>query len=262
LNTNLRNQSKEIPPGPLGIGLERAVVAMMVLLVVAAPNSIAATQTAWMLGMLFWVLRLLVWPRPKLHRTSIDYPMFAFFLLTGLSSVLSYNPPVSIGKMRAASLFLIVYLVCENVASPKILRLLTVLLIAATMVNVAYVFARFAVGRGVKVHGVSNSSPLRDARLQNRTHDQPIPIEDGDTIEKVDDQTVRSVDDLVNALDQASQKGPAKFQIYRVEWISTLNLPRGHLLAGATAEERLGIQRWSYGRDRRATGFYDHCNLR
>jgi hypothetical protein len=238
--------------------LERAVVAMIFLLVVAAPNSIAATQTAWMLGMLFWVLRLFVWPRPKLYRSPIDYPMFAFFVLTGLSSVLSYEPSVSIGKLRAASLFLIVYLVCQNIATPKVLRLLAVLLIAATMVNVAYVFARVAVGRGVKVYGVSNSSPLRDARLQNRTHDQPIPIEDGDTIEKVDDQPVRSVDDLVNALEQTSPKGPARLQIYRVEWISTLNVPRGHLLTGATAEERLGIQRWSAGRDRRATGFYDH----
>ena len=238
--------------------MERAVVAMIFLLVIAAPNSIAATQTAWMLGMLFWVLRLFVWPRPKLQRTPIDYPMFGFFLLTGLSSVLSYEPSVSMGKMRAASLFLIVYLVCENLASPKVLRLLTVLLIAATMVNVVYVFARVAVGRGVKVYGVSNSSPLRDARLQNRTHDQPIPIEDGDTIEKVDDLPIRSADDLLNALEQTSQKEPARLQIYRVEWISTLNVPRGHLLTGATAEERLGIQRWSAGRDRRATGFYDH----
>jgi hypothetical protein len=231
---------------------------MVFLLVVAAPNSIAATQTAWMLGMLFWVLRLFVWPRPKLYRTPIDYPMFAFFLLTGLSSVLSYEPTVSIGKMRAASLFLIVYLVAENVPSPKILRLLAILLIAATMVNVAYVFARVAFGRGVKVYGVSNSSPLRDARLQNRTHDQPIPIEDGDTIEKIDGQPIRSVDDLVDALEQTSRKGPAQLQIYRLEWISTLNVPRGHLLAGIIAEERLGIQRWSHGRDRRATGFYDH----
>jgi O-Antigen ligase/PDZ domain len=231
---------------------------MMFLLVVAAPNSIAATQTAWMLGMLFWVLRFLIWPRPKLYRTPIDYPMFGFFLLTGLSSVLSYEPTVSIGKMRAASLFLIVYLVAENIPSTRILRLLAILLIAATMVNVAYVFARFAVGRGVKVYGVRSDSPLRDARLQNRTHDQPIPIEDGDTIEQVDGQPIRDVDQLVNALDYSSQKEPAKLQIYRVEWISTLNVRRGYLLPGATAEERLGIQRWSYGRDRRATGFYDH----
>src|SRR6478736_3459669 len=113
---------------------------MIFLFVVAAPNSIAATQTAWLLGILFCVLRFIVWPRPKLYRTPIDYPIFAFFLLTGLSSILSYEPAVSFGKMRAASLFLIVYFIAENIVSPKILRLLAIALIAATTVNVFFVF--------------------------------------------------------------------------------------------------------------------------
>ncbi|HVS20319.1 MAG TPA: O-antigen ligase family protein, partial [Pyrinomonadaceae bacterium] len=46
--------------------------------------------------------------------------------------------------------------------------------------------------------------------------------------------------------------------IYRVEWIAVLEVPRGRLLPGATPEERLGIQRWTHGRDWRTTGFYDH----
>ena len=117
----------------------------MVLFVIAAPNSIAATQTAWLMGMLFWVVRLFVWPRPKLDRTPIDYPMFLFFVLTGLSSFLSYEPSVSIGKLRAASLFLIVYLFAENVRSPKLLRALPILLVVACMVNVVFVFGQFAV---------------------------------------------------------------------------------------------------------------------
>jgi hypothetical protein len=252
------NGKREITPGPLGIWLERSILAFLFLFVIAAPNSIAATQTAWMLGMLFWLLRFLVFPRPKLYRTPLDYPMFAFYLLTGLSSILSYEPSVSFGKMRAASLFLIVYFVAENIASPKVARLLTIVMIAATMVNVLFVFGQFALGRGVKVYGVSEQSPLRDTRMVSRTHNQSIPVVDGDTIEKVDGRWIRSVDDLINAFDQSSAKEPAQLQIYRVEWIATLKAPRGHLLPGATAEERLGIQRWSYGRDRRATGFYDH----
>ena len=184
--------------------------------------------------------------------------MFTFFLLTGLSAILSYEPTVSIGKMRAASLFLIVYFIAENIPSSKVVRVIMFLLIASTMVNVIYVFGQLAVGRGVTVYGVSNQSPLYGARMVSRTHNQPIPIENGDTIEKVDGQRIRTADDLVDALDQSAQKGAAKLQIYRVEWITTLDVSRGNLLPGATAEERLGIQRWSYGRDRRATGFYDH----
>src|SRR5229473_7541309 len=122
MNATAKSRSREIKPGPLGVWLERALVGTLFLFVIAAPNSIAATQAAWMLGLLFWVLRFFVWPRPKLERTPIDYPMFAFFLLTGLSSFLSYEPSVSIGKLRAASLFTIVYLFAENVRAPKILR--------------------------------------------------------------------------------------------------------------------------------------------
>ncbi len=257
-NLTTRISAKEITPGPLGIWLERAIVGALVLFIIAAPNSIAAAQTAWLLGMLFWVLRFFVWPRPKLERTPIDYPMFGFFLLTGLSSFLSYEPSVSIGKLRAASLFTIVYLFAENVRSPKILRALTILLVAATMVNVLFVFGQFAIGRGVKVYRVAPNSPLGEARLVSRTHNQSVPIINGDTLEFVDGQKVRNLDQLVSALDQASAKTPAKIRVYRVEWIAELEVPRGHLLPGATAEERLGIQRWSSGRDRRATGFYDH----
>ncbi len=244
--------------GPLGIWLERAILGVLLLFVIAVPNSIAATQTAWLMGMLFWVLRLLVWPRPQLDRTPIDYPIFLFFVLTGLSALLSYEPSVSIGKLRAASLFLIVYLFAENVRSLKLLRVLPILLVAACMANVIFVFGQFAVGRGVKVLGVSTASPLSQAQLISHGQKQNTPIVTGDTIEQVDGRPIRSVDELVTALDQSTNKEPAKLQIYRVEWIVTLDVPRGKLLAGTTSEERLGIERWSYGRDRRATGFYNN----
>lgn len=230
----------------------------MFLFAVAAPNSIAGAQTAWLLGMLFWVGRLLVWPRPKFERTPIDYPMFAFFVLTGISSFLSYEPSVSIGKLRAASLFLIIYLFAENIGSTKILRGLAIALIAACMVNVIFVFGQFAIGRGVKVHGVAAASPLSEARLVGRQQNQNFPIVTGDTIEKIDGNSVRSLDELVVELDQTSNKNPAKLQVYRYEWFAELEVPRGRLLPGGTAEERLGIERWSYGRERRATGFFNN----
>ena len=101
MSVRTKPSPREITPGPLGLWLERALLGTLFLLVVAAPNSIAATQAAWFLGLVFWVLRFLVWPRPQLFRTPLDYPMFGFFLFTGLSSFLSYEPIVSIGKLRA-----------------------------------------------------------------------------------------------------------------------------------------------------------------
>src|SRR5712664_1793736 len=182
-------KSTEITPGPLATWLERAILGALFLFVIAAPNSIAAAQTAWLLGLLFWVLRFTVWPRPKLERTPLDYPMFAFFLLTGLSSFLSYAPIVSIGKLHAACLFTIVYLFAENVRSPRVLRSLVLVLIASCMVNVFYTFGQYAFGRGVKVYGVAANSPLSDSVLRHPLADaklgvraglEPIPILSGD----------------------------------------------------------------------------------
>ena len=254
---NTRPRSPEITPGPLGVWLERALVGTLFLFVIAAPNSIAATQAAWFLGLVFWVLRFAVWPRPKLDRTPLDYPMFGFFILTGLSSFLSYSPIISIGKLRAACLFTIVYLFAENVRNRRVLRALAIALVAACMLNVFYTFAEYAMGRGVKVYGVAANSPLNSAQLVSRERNQPIPILSGDTLEEIDGQPLRDPEDLIAAL-QSSRKEAAKIRVYRVEWVAVLEVPRGRLLPGASPEERLGIQRWTHGRDWRATGFYNH----
>jgi O-antigen ligase len=210
-----------------------------------------------MLGLLFWVLRFTVWPRPRLERTPLDYPMFGFFILTGLSSFLSYEPTVSIGKLRAACLFTIVYLLAENIRSPRVLRALVVVLLASCMVNVFFTVGQYAFGRGVKLYGVSPNSPLSDARQVSRAKIVKIPILSGDTVEEVDGRPINDLQDLVSALN-STQAGPAKIKIYRFEWYGVLDVPRGQLHAGATAEEQLGIERWTRGRDRRATGFYNH----
>ena len=255
---NAKPKSPKITPGPLGVWLDRALVAALFLLVIAAPNSIAATQTAWLLGMLFWVLRFAVWPGPTLHRTPIDYAMLGFFILTGVSALLSYEPMVSIGKLRAASLFTIVYLLAQNVRSARVLRALVILLVASCMVSVIYTFGQYAFGRGVKVYEVRPDSPLSAARRVSRTLIEARPILSGDTLLEVDGRRLGSIEDLEAALNQSAKKEPAKIKIYRVEWVAVLEVARGRLLPGVTPEERLGIQHWTRGRDWRATGFYDH----
>src|SRR5947209_15408739 len=228
LTRKIDKASREIAPGPLGLWLDRGIIATLFLFVVAAPNSIAATQTAWLLGLLFWVLRLFVWPRPRLHRTPLDYALLSFFILTGLSSFLSYEPIVSIGKLRAASLFTIVYLFAENVSSTRVFRALVIVLITACAMNILYTFEQYAFGRGVKVFGVTTNSPLGTAQLVSHRNSQRIPILSGDTLEEVDGKKLRSAEQLVAALDDVSLREPAKIKIYRVEWVAILDVPRGH----------------------------------
>ena len=236
--------------------LERAIVGCLFLIALFAPHSIAVTQGAWLLGMVLWLARLLVYPRPQLFRSPVDYALLGFFVLSGVSGIFSYSPVVSIGKMRGASLFTIVYLVSQNVRSLRLVRLLALTLIASCMINVLLTAGQLAIGKGVKVQGVKPESPLTKAMFRTRTVMQPTPIVNGDTIWEVDGHPVGTPEQLAAAL--ASGPQTAKVKIYRVEWTPELELPRAQLLPGTSALEQLGISDWSRGRDWRATGFFNH----
>jgi hypothetical protein len=87
----------------------------------AAPLSIAGTQAAWAFGLLFWIIRAFaVKPRPKVEK--LDIAVFAFVGLSLVSSVFSYEPKVSLGKMLSVSLVTIVYLVATNLKDRKTLH--------------------------------------------------------------------------------------------------------------------------------------------
>jgi len=224
--------------------LDGAIVAFLFLFAAAAPNSIAVTQSAWLIGMALWLARFAFRPRPKLNRTPIDYFVLGFFILTGLSSFLSYEPMVSVGKLRAASLFTIIYLFAENVPSLRVARLLALTLISACMVNVFYTAGERLLGRAVKVYGVSENSPLYKAGIR-----------DGDTLLEVDKQKLSDPQELVSALSNPDKK-PAAVLTYRHELQPVFKVPRGSVLPGNNPLEQLGIGSWSRGRDWRATGLY------
>ncbi len=224
--------------------LDVALVAFLFLFAAAAPNSIAVTQSAWLIGIVLWLARSAFRPRPKLYRTPIDYFILGFFILTGLSSVLSYEPMVSIGKVRAASLFTIIYLFAENVPSLRVTRLLALTLISACMVNVFYTAGERLVGRAVKVDGLSENSPLYKAGIR-----------DGDTLLEVDKQKLSDPQDLISALSKPDKK-PAAVLTYRHELLPVFKVARGSVLPGSNPLEQLGIGSWSRGRDWRASGLY------
>lgn len=216
---------------------------------VSAPHSIAATQIAWLCGMLFWALRFIFPARPQVYRTPLDYALLGFFILTGLSAFLSYAPDISIGKLRAACLFTIVYLVAENITSARLVRLLALALLASTMINVVYTIGERAIGRGVQLSGMSEASPLFAAGIR-----------ESDTLLEVNGQKLRNVEQLAAALEPlpGNVSPPAEVKLYRYEWVPIFNVPRGTLLPGQTASEKLGVAGWSRGRDWRAMGFFGH----
>jgi len=239
------------PAGPgvtIGRWLEWGTIFWLVVMAVAAPHSIAATQIGWLCGMLFWILRFLFKPRPALQRTPVDYPLFGFFILTGLAAFLSYAPEISVGKLRAACLFTIVYLVAENLSSARIVRVLALALVASAMINVVYTMGERAIGRGLKVSGMSEASPLFIAGIR-----------ESDTLLEINGQQLRTPDQLAAGLEPlAGVSPPAEVKLYRYEWIPIFKVPRGALLPGQTSLEKLGIKGSSRGRDWRAMGFFGH----
>jgi O-Antigen ligase len=239
--------------------LEWLIVFWLFVFAIFAPHSIAITQAAWLLGMVCWLLRLTLYPRPKLRRSPVDYVLLGFFIITGLSAVLSYEPLVSIGKLRAASLFTIVYLFVENIPSRRVARSLALALIASCLINVLYTAITRVVGKGVKIEGVAAQSPLSAATMTSlqRTQER-FPIISSDTILTVDGYPVRAADEIANLLTADPQRHFATLTFYRGDVFPPVRVPRGRLLPGNTAEQQLGISAWHIGRDWRASGFYGH----
>src|SRR6185295_9153036 len=207
-----------MPSMQISTWLERAVVGCLFIIAVFAPHSIAVTQAAWLLGMAFWLARR----RPSFFRSPVDYALLGFFIISGISSIFSYSAVVSIGKMRAASLFTIVYLISQNAGSLRLVRVLALALIGSCMINVLLTAGQLAIGKGVKVDGVANDSPLAKAVFRTRTVTQPTPIVNGDTIWEVDGSPVGTPEELARAL--ASGTPTAKVRIYRVEWMPELEI--------------------------------------
>src|SRR2546421_893805 len=251
------------PQRRLSVWLERATVGCLFLFAFFAPHSIAATQTVWMLALLFWALRFLLRPRPAMYRTPVDYALLGFYILTLISAFCSYDPDVSIGKLRAASLFTIVYVVAENIRTRRVLRALAVVVVASCLLNVFYTFGVAAVGRGVKIEELNANGPLYAAGVRA-----------GETLVAVDGTAANSPEALERGIKTARtaadthirwpnqtiactwDKQAACVGGQHAEVLSVFSVPRGSLLTGDTAAARLGIIAWARGHDDRATGFY------
>lgn len=220
----------------------RAITVCMLLMAFAAPLSIAGTQAAWAFGLLFWILRAFV-VRPRVKFEKLDVAVFAFVGLSLISSIFSYEPKVSLGKMMSVSLVTIAYLVATNLKDRKTLHRMLVLLLAGCFIACTWTFARLAAGQNLKVTKLTAESPLRVAG-----------IEENDTIQHANGRSITTPDDLLSAIKEGSGDGVANVQVYRHELINTYKVST----AGISTSADLGILEFSRGRDTRASGFFGH----
>lgn len=224
--------------------LEMVAFVFLVLMILFAPHSIAATQTAWLIGMTAWIARLFIKPRPVIMLTAGGVALFALFAWSLLSSILSYEPSISLDKLRGVSTFLIFIYAVNVIKNRRAVIVLAIALIASSMISVLSAPVQKLVGRGVEISGVEPGGPL--AR---------IGAVDGDTILRVDGRKISEPQEVIAALDQSPT---VRLTLYRQDFELSVVLDRSSLNQTHDLAAALGFSSWKRSGKFRAPGFYGH----
>src|ERR687886_1721755 len=91
--------------------LERVIVAALFVYVVCSVISISAMQTAYVLALVAWAIRLYLQGDTRQLRLPLLMPFSAFLLASVLSTILAVEPPASLIELRNAFEALVFYLV-------------------------------------------------------------------------------------------------------------------------------------------------------
>ena len=241
------------------IWLRRGAFFFLILMVLAAPHSIAATQTAMLIGMFLWVLGLVFGrvgsngnesgadvPRKRRPRSArwLGFALWAFFLWSVVSSLMSYEPAISLDRLRGVALFFIFFYVTGVVRSRRAAYFLALALIVSCMVNVVWMPVQRFIGRGVEIHGLSPESALAKAALG-----------DGDTLLEVNGKKIYTPEEFVAELEK---RDISDVTFYRPDFEATRPVRRSELFAGDTALQKIGVEGWSKSHNFRSHGFYRH----
>ena len=223
---------------------DRLSFVFLILTALSAPHSIAATQISWGVGILFVFLSWLVRPRPLVRFRPLEIALWVFFGWSVISAVFSYEPAISLDRLRGVSTFLLFVFVISCLKNRRTAYLAAFCLIVSCMVNVLMVPIQRIVGRGVEIHGVSPNGPLGKTGLA-----------DGDALLLVNGTKINDPAELVRALELQET---VKVTYQRADWYSPVDIRRADLLNGTTAAEMLGISDWNRSHFWRVAGFYSH----
>lgn len=225
---------------------ERLSFLFVFLMVLAAPHSIAATQSAWILAMLFAVIRSFLKPRRGFKLSLLAVLLIAFFIWSALSSAVSYAPDISIDKLRGVSLVLVFFLIVRVVRTRAAAIFLALALVFSAMAAMLWTPVERIIGRGVQIYDFSGSA-----------FDQ-IGLQEGDVLLKVEGKKVGSLAEVKQIIFEKPNEPQFKALISRADAMTNVEIPRERIRDAATPEESLGINRWTRSRNWRAAGFYGH----
>ncbi len=224
--------------------LDRGAFVFATLMVLSSPHSIAATQIAWGIGMLCWIIRTLISQRQNRSFRPASVALIAFFCWSLLSATLSYEPATSLDRLRGVSVFLIFIFVAAIIKNLKAVYFLAFAMIISCIVNVIWTPIERAIGRGVEIQGLKPESPLSKASLWN-----------GDTLLTANGKKLKTPEDVLGAVETNEI---TKIKFYRPDFEFAVDVKRSDLLPGTTSAERLGFESWKLSHNWRSKGFFGH----
>ena len=96
-------------PDFAALWLERIAFVFLLLMALSAPHSIAVSQSSWLLGSLATAVRLVIKPRRAFRFSALHIALVALLLWAFVSSVFSYEPALSLDKMRGVGLLFVFF---------------------------------------------------------------------------------------------------------------------------------------------------------
>ena len=222
---------------------QRIAIAGLVIYVIFAPHSVAASAIGIALAGLGWLFRTIATRSLGLRRSKFDLIILLSLLWTIVSSILSAEPRISLLKLQSSWCVFIFYLTRATLSRRSTLVLVGLLILSGCVGTLSSAVDLLR-GRGVVVESLTANSPFHQ-----------VAIQPGDTIWRIAGRRVYSVADLDRALSQAPVNTPvAVGVISRGEQVERpLTLP--HLAAPNSTSGVIGNER---NHRFRASGFTRH----
>ncbi|HEX5882972.1 MAG TPA: PDZ domain-containing protein, partial [Pyrinomonadaceae bacterium] len=169
---------------------QRIALAGLLIYVIFAPHSVAASASGVVIAGLGWLVRTVATGSLGLRRSKLDLIIVLSLLWTVASSLLSEEPRISIAKVHASWSVFLFYLARATLNRRSTLVLVGLLILSGSA-GALYSAFDLLRGRGVVVESVTTNSPFYQ-----------VGIQPGDTIWRVGKRRVYSPGDLDEVIRQ------------------------------------------------------------
>src|SRR5215470_11283757 len=166
--------------------LERVIVGALFVYVVCAVISISAMQTAYIVALVAWIIRVYLQGDTRHLRLPLIMPFSAFLLASVLATILAVAPFASLIELRNVFEALVFYLIVNQVTTEERATTLVRVLVATTTIMALYGLSQsFTYGVTFRVRGTMDSKMtfagllmlvelMAVAQVLFRTHRRPL----------------------------------------------------------------------------------------